>query len=490
MKRGFMTLFLLCLLGGLRMANACSCGGYPTACESYTGAEVVFVGFVHTVKNKIKKDDDDEEYIAGQKAWVQVEKVFKGKVTGDLLFRSYGSSCDPTYKEGQRWLFYAYYKAEDKAWKIHACDRSSPIENANEDLLYLQGLPTSATKTRIAGSLRHYEESVENGFSLINNLVGNKVTITGEHKTYEVYTDRNGVYEIYGLPPGLYDVLPEIPLGLKLRFGIFHGPQEIIDRKPLGKQSFLVTSRGKLAEAGCISEDFVLSSDTLIRGRVLGADGRALRNVCLKLEPVSNKVSRYFHIFDCTKADGSYTLDDMPPGEYRIVANDEGTVNSFEPFPTIYYPGTFDKEKATVVTVVAGDGPQVYDIIVPWRLPTRVLRGVLLYADGRPVANEFVWFRADEKRKGFDGDMNATTDEQGRFSLVVLDGWKGKVFGSITIYEGLFSNCPAISKMIKEKGSDRLFDVESNAVSLEANQVMENITLTMKFAYCAKTREE
>jgi hypothetical protein len=47
------------------------------------------------------------EAIHGQVAYVQVEESFKGGQVGELVFRSYGTSCDPVYKEGQRWLFYA-----------------------------------------------------------------------------------------------------------------------------------------------------------------------------------------------------------------------------------------------------------------------------------------------------------------------------------------------------------------------------------------------
>jgi hypothetical protein len=338
--------------------------------------------------------------------------------------------------------------------------------------------------------VRHYEETVEEGFSLVNRLSGIKVMIKGARKAYEVYTDRNGVYEIYGLPQGLYHVEPEIPPGSKLRFSIDHGPVEVIDRKVLSKDRSLVTTRNKLDAIGCVSVDFVFSSDTLIRGRVIGSDGSALRNVCLKLEPLALKVSPYFRIFDCTDKDGSFELTDMPPGEYRLVANYDGEITSFAPFPALYYPGTPDKEKATVITVIAGAGPQKYDIVVPSRLPTKVLKGVLRYSDGRPVVNEIVSFKADEERDGYKGDTNATTDEQGRFSLLVLDGWKGKVFGSMFLYEGRFENCPAVSKLIKKKGSDGRLDVDTNAVRVEANEALDDIKLTFPFPFCVEAQDQ
>jgi hypothetical protein len=479
------------MLGAFKPVVGCSCGGYPTVCESYSSAKAVFVGLVSSVQNTTEKDDDGEERIAGQKAWVQVEKVFKGIVKGAVLFKSYGSSCDPVYKEGQRWLFYGYFNEKQKAWEIHACDRSTLIQGANEDLLYLQGLPKSAMRTRIAGTVEHYEETVEDGFKLIKYLAGTKVTITGADKSYEVYTDVNGVYEVYGLPTGLYNIEPEIPPGMKIRFGIPHGPQEIINRTRLNKDAELVTVRNKLVDSGCVSVDFVISSETLITGHVIGADGKPLPHVCLKLEPLSEKVSPYFHIFDCTKEDGSYKLDDMPPGQYRILINDQGEIDSFAPFPSLYYPGVSEKSKATTISVLAGVTDQVYDIVVPSLLPTRRISGVLLYSDGKPVVDEFVWFRASEERKGFDGDTNARTDKQGHFELVVLDGWRGRVFGNINAYEGLFLNCPSVDKIIKTKGPKGLglVEIESNSVEVETTHDIYDIKLSLPFPYCAKRED-
>ena len=171
--------------------------------------EAVFVGTVTRVENKTAKDPTGREHIVGQTAYVQVDEAFKGAKAPQLIFLSYGTSCDVTYEEGQRRLFYARYSKQDKAWSIGGCDRSTLLQHAADDLLYLRGLPASAQKTRIAGELKTRD---------YKPLMGVKVKLIGESKTHEVFTNKDGVYEAYGLPAGKYFVEPETPLNLKLRF--------------------------------------------------------------------------------------------------------------------------------------------------------------------------------------------------------------------------------------------------------------------------------
>ena len=462
------------------IAEACSCGGYPSACEAYANADAVFIGSVQRVEQlKPKKDDEGNEYVAGQIAHIQIEKIFKGIKATEVVFRTEGSSCDAVYEEGQRWLFYAYYDKKSKTWDTRACDRSSLIENVADDLLYLQGLPASAQKTRISGELEHYEDDPVKGFTRVKNIIGAKVKVIGDQKTYELYTDKNGVYEIYGLPPGKYDIKPEIPLGLKVRFSIYFGDEDYSDKQ---------TAKVALKEKTCAGVNFVLSADTSISGRVFGADGRALPKVCLNLTPKDKKVARNW-IFDCTDEQGRYKLDEIPPGEYIIVINDEGKISSNEPFPTAYYPGVFDKEKATVLTITDGVNLENHDIHIPSQEATRVIQGVLLYADGRPVADEFVEFEAETVKEGYEGEATAKTDAQGRFSLTVLQGLKGWLRGSMYTYEGEYVNCPQLEKIIKAKGGIAP-EVETKPVSIEVNRDIQDIKLVFPFPYCLKAKRE
>jgi hypothetical protein len=477
------------LLLALKAVNACSCGGYPAVCESYQGASAVFVGTVRTVENKTANNDQGREFTIGQKAWVQVDRIFKGKVAGEVPFRSYGSSCDPVYKEGQQWLFYAYFNEKERAWEIRACDRSTLLDGANDDLLYLNALPKSSQTTRISGRVEHYETDPERGFSLVKHIMGAKVNILGP-KNYEVFTDANGVFEVYGAPPGLYEIRPEIPLGLKLRFPIAFGPTVMIERKESPGGAIAIGLRHKLEEKSCVSIEFVLSANNSIKGKVIGTNGKPLPRVCLELIPVNapeTGAGRTSNIFDCTETDGSYTLDQMPPGQYLIRANYHNKISSDEPFRATYYPGTFDRKQATVITMALGDRRTDYDINIPSQLPTYTLSGVLLFADGKPIPEGFVEFEGIDIPKDFDGKTHTAVDANGRFELPVLAGFKGSLRGYIFTYEGDYLNCPKLDQILKKS---RAVDVSSERFPIEVNSDRPNIELRLPFPSCVKAKRE
>lgn len=482
MKLIFPAVVLTLLLFNAPVAEACGCGGYASICGSYQAADAVFIGVVQHVEHKIAKTADGREFSTSHIAKVQVEKSFKGLAQPELVFYSGGSSCDAVYEEGQRWLFYAYYNKETKRWGVRTCDRSRVIEEvsgAADDLLYLQNLPKSAATTRISGDLAHYEDDPVKRFSRVKKIIGAKVKITGEGKTYEVFTDKDGVYEIYGLPPGKYSVEPEIPLGLKVRFPMYNAEVDYSDRKNL---------KLILKEKSCASVDFILSSNNRIAGKVFGADGQALPSVCLNLTPKDKVVASKWK-FDCTDKQGRYELDEIPPGEYLIVVNSEGKISSSEPFPTAYYPGVFEKNKATILAITEGSNLEDYDIHIPSQEKRRTLQGVFVYSDGKPVVDESVEFNADEVKEGVDGRTHTTTDDQGRFTLVVLEGLKGTLRGYMYTYEGQFENCPQIDKLVRAQGRS-VPDIGSKPIPVEITRDMQDIKLTFPSPSCKKAKKE
>jgi hypothetical protein len=455
----------------------CSCAGWPSVCGAYAGAQAVFIGSVRRVVNQTVMMENAREVITAQRAYVQVEKTFKGTLDPEVIFRSYGSSCDPTYKEGERWLFYGYFSEKNKAWEIGACGRSTPIEGAADDLLYLEALPKSAATSRLSGTLEHYEDDPEKGFSLVRNILGAKVQIIGKDHTYETFTDRNGVYEMYGLPPGSYTVKPEIPLGLKIRFPMTYGMFPVTREDPGIKV--------ELKEKFCAGVGFVFSSDTVITGKVIGTDGKIMPRVCLRLEPVGKQASPHSFHFSCTKDDGGFHFDEVPPGDYYLVANDDGKLSGDTPFPRVYYPGTVAREKATIVTVSAGDRITDYNIHIPAQQPTRVLSGVLMTSDGQPFPKAFVQFDLAKVEDGYEAETHTSTDAQGRFALTVLQGQKGSLKGLIYTHSGAYLNCPELERVLKLKKGD----VETKPLPLEVNSDISGIQLKFPFPHCEKAKE-
>ena len=462
MKLLFAAAALGILLFSPELVMACSCAGTPSVCGAFATAEAVFVGTVSRVENKTAKDQDGREHIVGQTAYVQVDEAFKGAKTPQLIFRSYGSSCDVQYEEGQRRLFYARYNKDDKAWVIGGCDRSTLLQHAADDLLYLRGLPASAQKTRIAGELKTQE---------YKPLMGVKVKLIGENKTYEVSTDKNGVYEAYDLPAGKYVIEPDIPLNLKIRY-TSNSVSSDRNRRQV-----------ELKDKSCAGIDFYFSENTVIQGRVLSPDGQPMNRVCVRLL-LKEKPAETPFLLDCTEHDGRFKIDEIALGEYYLVANDDGVISSDEPFPLTYYPGVFEKEKATVLNIASGDKLEDFDIHIPSKRPTRTIEGTLLFSDGRPVDGESVEFNSEEKPGQNQDRVLAKTDAEGRFKLTVLEGSKGTLHGYFYSFSRDSANCPQIDKLVKAYK-----DIETTRVKVELNRDHQNIELTFPFPYCAKGKE-
>src|SRR5690349_7695712 len=462
MRLSLIFIVFLTILISPRLAMACSCGGSPSVCGSFASAQAVLVGTVSRVENITVKTPDGQ--FGNQLAYVQVEESFKGVKESEMVFRSYGTSCDAQYQEGQRWLFYAYLNEENKAWQIQACDRSTLIENAPDDLSYLRNLPASAQKTRLSGEIRE---------NLNTPLMGIKVKVTGGRKVYETFTDKNGVYELLGLPAGIYSIEPEVPSTLKLESPI---PAGRVERNKRGPYQIILDEKS----CGGISLYFI--ENTSVSGKLFGADGRPLKDVCVRLKLKENPNDRNF-LTSCTKPDGSFKIDEIPLGDYFLLANEENKITSSEPFRTVYYPGVFEKEKATIVTVARGDHQVDMDIHVPSEQPTKALEGRLLYADGRPVENEVV----DFKEEGAENAATQTlTDADGRFSFRVLEGMKGSLRGYVTAYRGKYANCPKLDKLIK---ADYTFvDIDTNVMKLEMNRDYVDLELKLPFPYCIKAK--
>lgn len=472
-SRVFVLTIVLLLLPAAS-ARACSCFVYPSPAEAFEGATAVFVGRVARATPETSK----KAYFNKQTVVALVEEAFKGARVGqEIVFTQPSHNCAPKFDARARLLFYATYDPKAKTWEVPGCNRGSDLEGAADDLLYLRALPLSAERNRVSGVLSHYEDGPDKGFSLVEHVAGAKVRVKGRDKTYEVTTNADGAYELYDLPPGEYTIEPELPFGLKVRFPMRFGPAG-------GGEGVTV----KLAEKTGAGSDFVLSSDNSIVGRVLGPGGVPMPDACVELFTAS-KAEGGGRIFDCTDAEGRYKLEDVPPGKYLIAANDDGRLSGAEPFPVVFYPGTFERGKASVVTVGRGDSRTGYDVAVPSLHPTVTLSGVLLYSDGRPAAGATVTFKISQADARYEQTAYASTDDAGRFTLAVLKGVPGRLYADSYVYEGKFEQpCPEMKKLI-EKGGDNA-TLLTNSVAVEADRDAPDLRLVFPVPFCPLKKKD
>jgi uncharacterized GH25 family protein len=357
------------------------------------------------------------------------------------------------------------------AW---TCTRSNTVKGAAADLLYLEKLSKVRSKTRLSGVVtQSIESSIEEVKSTYKLLAGRKVRISGNAKNVELKTDENGVYEIYGLPAGKYKVSTEPIVGYKLT----NEKNEWFEIE---------------IEAGSHTEqDFDFSINNAIRGKFFDANGKPLKNVCLDLLPARGKKAQYFYQGDCTDENGKFEFDEVPPGTYVIIVNDDGEIDSDEPFGAFYYPSAIRREDAAEINISAGDFFEDIIINAPQTADVVTVSGVLLYENGKPVIDESVEFYAEttgsKPRTKAEVDARTTTNEKGQFSIRILKGQKGNLLGSMITYVGEYGNCPILDRLIREKGNS-VQDIETSSIEIEATSDLIGIELKFPFPSCKKAK--
>ena len=324
-----------------KTANACSCGPRPTVLQSFEESDEVVI--VRAVSVEKVQDKEDRYHVEGVRSTrMVVEKVFKGKlkVRDEIIIgQGSGANCVSTFNEesvGHQFLFYldrpekfsnsSLPADEAGLWFAYFCGRSRGLDYAAEDLLYLENLSKLRGKTRISGSI------TGGGYVYPDfDAAGQKIKIIGAKKTYQTKTDKDGVFEIYDLPPGKYFIEPETPAGWKidrywLRYSSSVVGAEIGQPEMKSPKQVAVMLEPKKHA----SVDLVFTIDNYVRGRVLDPTGRAMYHVCVYLQqPGEDRLGRY----DCTDEQGRFEITEVPEGEYVLVANQNGKPSSHEPFP-------------------------------------------------------------------------------------------------------------------------------------------------------------
>ena len=457
--------------------NACSCGGQPSPGEALKDASDVLIGYVKKVENLVKSQTSEVPEITGeQKVWVRVDKQYKGAKKDEIVLLQPGHNCAPKYAVGEKRLLYAAFDRRTKTWEVYGCGRGGLLENVADDLKFLEALPDSAQRTRISGEISHYETTPQKGFHRVKNFSDIKVNILGEKKNWVIYTDDQGVYELYDLAPGKYKIQPEFPEGFKVRFPMPFG--RVLDGD-YHKIEVEVTAKS------CVGADFLLKADNEISGKVFGTDGRIMPKLYLDLisaeVPEEHASRNYFRVYGYTNDEGSYTLNDIPAGKYLIVINKENTPS--DPYPRVYYPGVLEKEKATIITLSIGDKRTNYDIHIPEICEMVTIGGTLLYSDGVPVSNGNITYDVVEKNGAMKNAGTASSAGDGQFAISVPKGTIGKLKAYIHVTVKTFPKCEQVEELIKRSGKF-IVAVESSEVNLEPLFDSKGYVLVLPFSSC------
>jgi hypothetical protein len=494
----FVVFFFALLLTATKTANACSCGPRPTVLEAFEQSDEVVI--LRAISVEKVQNTETEYYLDGiRSATLVVEKVFKGKLKArdEIVFgQGSGADCIWTFSEesvGRQFLFYltrpdkpstagGLPSREPDLWFTSFCGRSKGLVGATEDLLYLENIAKVRGKTRISGSIggsfayRDIDIDVD----------GKKIKIIGPKKTYETKTDKDGVFEIYDLPPGKYFIEPETPAGWKIdTYFLRYSPSVVQDESGRWEMKSPRQVAITLEPKKHASVYIAFTEENFVRGRVLDPKGNAMSRVCVYLLRPGQDA---WGPSDCTNERGQFEITEIPEGEYVLVANQDGKPSNREPFPKIFYPNVTERERAAVINIRPGERLANLDIVIPKLEETVTISGILQYSDGKPVAEEWVKFKVTKKDEKIDGDVDEKTDDAGRFTLRVLKGLTGELAAEEWLMKGIYKNCPKVDELVAKSGKNNV-TVFSNVIKLTTEQDAYEVELTLPFPKCEKAKE-
>ena len=346
-----------------KIALACGCDPYArTALDAYQDSDLVVIARMLSVEKAIKPESRVNGDISA--ATMIVEKVYKGTVQiGEQLKFAQGDEvlhCTWSfYREeiGERFLLYLVQpeKPSDPLY-VWNCNRSTGIESAREDLLFLDNYEQHRGRTRVSGVLRADGDL---------DISGRNIRIIGRNKTYIANTDKDGVYEIYNLPAGRYVIEPELPFGWQVdQFLATREPtRPYVHRRPSNRLAFRLQPRKHFSAV------IELRLSNHVSGTVLDTQSRPLDSVCVSLVPIKDQSLLECNVF--TDKKGRFQIESVEAGAYLLIFNHKNKLTREMPFPRLYYPGVIERKDARTLDVKHGQSLDGLNVAVT-RDPTFV----------------------------------------------------------------------------------------------------------------------
>lgn len=298
-----------------------------------------------------ERDPDAKGYEAKvERPVFSVQKVYKGDLTPGRTMVFAEGDCDlgfDGYPPGTEFLFYLGSRSVDeKYWRVSFCTRSGTVGRSAGDLMYIENIDNLRGKTRLSGDVwQAFEGAIEGDRLGLEMLKGWPVVISGNGKAFHLMTDNYGVYEIYDLEPGRYRITsPEI------RGYDFY------------KANDLPYIEVDIEGTWHTEQNIAYTIKNAVRGRLFDAKGSPLWNVELELVPTKGEVLKRFYGKTRTDKDGYFEFRSRAAGRYLIFVHDMVPETNQSLPSGFFYPGTLLREKASPITIEAGQ--VIKDLII------------------------------------------------------------------------------------------------------------------------------
>jgi hypothetical protein len=141
-----------------------------------------------------------------------VEKSYRGLTgtTAEVVTGSVSTECGYEFRQGERYIVYAFPLPDVGKLYTGICSRTRPIAEAQDDLEYLNHKDDPGHGAGIEGTINELARDPKDGTHtwITGPAVGVVVVIEGDSRRWTAVTDKSGQFRQWGLKPGKYKVTP------------------------------------------------------------------------------------------------------------------------------------------------------------------------------------------------------------------------------------------------------------------------------------------
>jgi hypothetical protein len=361
--------------------RACSCARTgPTACPDFKTSGLSFVGTVIDIENPA-----DERRGADQSGFSRYRFRVDENINGfdvkevDVYSGRGGGDCSYHFQLGIPYFVNPY--ASDGRFFATICSDTQPTAEAEPLLSELRARRDGKSFASVYGVLRRTQQpylwTARDDYD--RPLPGITVELRGEGHSLSTQTDKNGVYRFYGVPSDTYHFVAALPPNLELAQTVLSDPLPPVT----------------IPDHACFQEDIDALPTSRIHGRVIGPDGRPLKNadVALFRKDLYKESEMGWWEFQDEER-GYFQFDHVTPGTYVIVFHNSDRPDPDIPYSRTFYPSSPDFESALPIPVREGQQVIDADIHVSSGPPTRPLTVRVKWPESPTPEDVFVFAKA------------------------------------------------------------------------------------------------
>lgn len=344
-----------------------------------------------------------------RRARMRVDRAWKGVSEKELILYDDGMCDGPDLQLGGQYLMYTGRYATGGDVPSRGCSRSRHVDDAAEDLEFLNGLSAAKPLSRIFGGTFVRTDDWSGNDKPAPGVI---ITATGSGRRLTTSSDANGLYSFRDLEPGEYTIAAERP---GYRF------LQMPDAPPV-----------QVKARGCANVNILLRRawPGTIEGRVQRADGSAapagmVVDLLTILRDEGEESAVWIRSAE-TDDDGSYEFYEVAPRQYKLALNRDRFPTAKNAAPAIFWPDARTEAGATTIEVADAPVSGRFDFKLPPEPRRAKVTGIVLRADGKPLEQASVSISV-LPNKSISDDEEASSprvDASGRFTWTAFSGFE------------------------------------------------------------------